>query len=162
MTLILISIISVLISSNLQHILLYYKAIHTMELQHAQVFQMEVLASQLVRNSNVSSHCILQWDDANQAIQSLMNNKGCILVVGSRRFQYLLEDLGDFACLIVKSDNAKLSTNHRRLTLMLASEDKSKSNPIIQIRDIRAIAYQKCMVKESPISLGISSWRLLS
>lgn len=102
MTLLILAVISLLVLTSMHHVLLYYKAINKQEVFHDRFYQLEHIALQLVQqNKSLKQDCILHSDSANQVVQDLQNRKGCTLVNGFSQYQYILEELGEFPCLVV-------------------------------------------------------------
>ena len=159
-TMIIIAVISLLILTSMQHILLYYKAINKQELLHRSFYQFEKVAYQLTHSgfSSINRACIVYADSANQIIQNLLHHQGCSLSNSS--YYYLIEDLGEFPCLITNHKGRKYATHHQRISVMQMEEGIPSS--FLQIRFISVGGTIACFTKEHSIRLGISSWRYFS
>lgn len=159
MTLICTAVISVLIVTSMQHILLYYKAINKKEALHQHFYQLEEVAMQLAQTafSADTEGCVSKKDSANQAIQKLVHHEGCSLKHGATRYQYLIEDLGEFPCLISFKKGQKKATRHRRVSIIQMEEEFPVS--LLQLRFIALGSVANCLETERTVSLGVSSWR---
>ncbi len=160
MTLLMVAVISLLVFTAMQQNLLYLKSIGAMEVQHNRFYHLESIARHLLQVKIQDNLCVKTGDDANQTVLQLEHNKGCSVDNGAFQFQYLLEELGDFACLIVKTQKHTFSTHHRRLSILLVSD--GQPNSLLQLREITAIPLQTCVAEQKEVALGISSWRYLS
>lgn len=158
-TLLIIAVISLLLLASMQHILLYYKAINKLEALHRSFYHLEDVALQLAQKRFISGEqaCMMQEDSANKVIQNLLHQKGCTLVNGLLHYQYFIEDLGEFPCLLTYYEGNKHTTYHRRVSVMNIEDENRRS--LLQIRFIYVSGIAKCEKKERMVSLGISSWR---
>lgn len=145
----------------MQHILLYYKAINQLETLHHNFYQLESVAMQLVdaKSQLLDKRCVLTEDAPNKIMQRLRRYEGCPLEVGGYHYRYFVEELGDYPCLIATRDTKKVSTHHRRISVVSIGDKRSDS--LVQLRSIEAIKYQFCEGKERVLPLGVSSWRYL-
>ena len=163
MTLCTILVISVLLITCMQHVLLYHKAINMQEKTHQSFFQLEYLATRLVTSSRVlnDKNCIHYGDSANQVLHQLMlNNKGCLWSIGKTKYRYIIEDLGDFPCLKLKNQR-KLASHHVRISIVLLTDDGNTASAL-QVRIIKSAGPADCIGKEHQVKSGISSWRYFS
>lgn len=162
MTLCIILVISVLLITCLHHVLLYHKALNKQELRHQSFYQLEDLAGQLARSSHlaIDKNCIELGDSANQVIQQLIHNEGCSLVVGQASYRYLIEDLGDFPCLVIHQEQSKHATRHLRVSVLLLADDENTAS-VLQLRFIKPSSAIDCPGAEYTVTPGISSWRYL-
>jgi len=162
LTLCIILVVSLLLITGLHHILLYHKALNQQEIQHRNFYQLEHVARQLVRISraDMDKECIVAKDAPNQMIQQLSRNQGCLLIMGQIKFRYLIEDLGDFPCLVVHQQHQKYASHHTRISMMMMGEDDNTTSAL-QLRWIRTSALLDCPGIEHSVNSGISSWRYL-
>lgn len=162
MTLITTAVISLLVLTSMQHILLYYKAINKQEQLHQSFYQLEEVTLQLARSpvASVDAGCVTHTDSANQVMQKLMHREGCALQKAAFDYQYFIEDLGEFPCLLVYEQGQKRATYHRRISVVQMEEGYPAS--LLQIRFITKGSILKCDRKEHSIGLGVSSWRYLA
>ena len=159
MTLLIILVISLLVLTCMQHVLLYYKAINTLEVQHQNFYQLEGLAVQIASAEPLAldEQCVVHGDMINQVMHQLIHNQGCSLIVGPFKYKYRVEDLDDFPCLVIQTSHGTFSTHHRRVSLVSLA-DKSPS-ALLQIRYITPINAQTCLGSLQLVTPGISSWR---
>lgn len=146
----------------MQHVLTFYKAINKQEVQHRNFYQLEHIALQLaqIKTSKFETKCVGHKDSANQVIQQLNQGGGCSLNAGEFYYRYFIEELGDFPCLGVQEDQKHCSIRHRRVTLILISEENPSS--LLQIRYLTPIKEQPGLTERQIVSGGLSSWRYLS
>lgn len=160
MTLCIILVISLLLITCLHHVLLYYKGLNQRELQHQSFYQLEGLAVQLAHASKLTSteNCVEYGDAANEVIQRLIDNQGCSLTEGRSKYRYVIEDLGDFPCLVLPAQ--KRASRHIRITLLLLN-DNGNADSVLQLRIIKPSAVLHCSGEEHAVTAGISSWRYI-
>jgi hypothetical protein len=160
MTLCIVLVISLLLLTCMQHVLLYYKALNKQEIRHQNFYQLENLALQLVSTKHLAKQCLEQRDAPNQVIHDLMNNEGCLLDIEQHKYRYFIEDLGDFACLLVHEKQRKTATHHFRITIVLLADEENAASAL-QIRFIKPSEVVGCLGKEHFVRAGLSSWRYL-
>ena len=160
MTLCVILVISLLLITCLHHILLYHKALNQRELQHQRFYHLEDLAVELAHASVATNtdKCIEHGDAANEVIQRLIDNQGCSFIDGQARYRYLIEDLGDFPCLVLSLQ--KHASRHIRVTLLLLTDDENTAS-VLQLRFIKPSANIHCTGEVHIVTEGISSWRYI-
>ncbi|MFT4059960.1 MAG: type II secretion system protein [Legionella sp.] len=159
-TLIVIAVISILVLSSMQQILVYYKAENKAEELHRNFYQLEDVAIQLVKSFQSNLTCMAHQDSANLAIEYLLQHQGCIFTTGTNEYHYFIEDLGNFPCFIAYKHGRKYSTYHRRISVIHIKSGEPQS--LLQLRFIAAGAVLKCQAQEHVIHFGISSWRYLA
>ena len=160
MTLIIISVISLLLISCMQQILLYHKTLNKQEQRHQSFYELEHLAMQLASTKSLNKSCMEYGDSPNRIIKELSNNEGCEINAGKYKYKYIIEDLGDFPCLIVQKGKISHATQHLRISI-ISSGDEEHAASLLQIRVIKPIGALECVGKKHLVSLGISSWRYL-
>jgi hypothetical protein len=162
MTLIITAVISILVLSSMQYILLYHKAINQQEVVHQNFYQLEDVVFDLVRAplSLIEQHCISHKDSANHAIEKLIHHQGCLLRNGTIDYQYFIEDLGAFPCLVTYKKGIKHATYHRRVSVV--QMDDGYPTSLLQVRFISITAALTCLAQEHVAPLGITSWRYFS
>ena len=158
MTLCIVLVISLLLITCMQHVLLYHKALNKQELRHQNFYQLENLALQLASAAHLNKQCMKQRDSANQVIEELTNNEGCLLVVEQHRYRYMIEDLGDFPCLVAHLKQNKRATHHLRISIVLLADEENTAS-LLQIRFIKPSEALGCFGKEHLVTPGLSSWR---
>ena len=147
----------------MQHILLYHKAMNSLTKQHRTFYQLESIAMQFAQAnlSTLNQQCVVFSDNPNNIVKTLLNHEGCPLSVDSQNYHYLIEELPDFPCLVIKHQNMKYSSHHRRVSILLTAQNQNAA-ALLQIRQINAINLLDCMSTEQQVKPGISSWRYLS
>jgi hypothetical protein len=162
LTLCITAVMSILLLISMQHGLLFHNAANRKERSHQRFFQLEYAARKLIQATKSEvADCWYQHDLANLVIQQLIHKKGCKLTIEKMNYQYSIEDLGNYPCLITLHRGSTKATHHFRLTLLIeASEDYPSS--LVQIRVIKPSKQIKCVGKKKMVSLGISSWRYFS
>lgn len=163
MTLCTVCVISVLLIASMQHVLLLHKAINQQELAHQNFYQLEDLAKQLANAPSlaIKKNCIQYGaDSANQVLQQLKENEGCLLLIGQTSYRYIIEDLGDFPCLVFYRNSQKFASHHTRISIMSVADNKNQASAL-QLRFIKPSTPVKCLEVERKIKSGISSWRYI-
>jgi hypothetical protein len=160
-TLLIIIVVTLLILTSMQHILLYYKAINKQEVVHRSFYQLEKMAMEIAHSPTLLSNqnCIVREDSANQVMHFLRQKKGCNSINGSLHYYYLIEDLGEFPCLVIERDGHKSASYHRRISVMQINDGEPAS--FLQIRFISIGSVRICYNSEHIVTLGMSSWRYL-
>ena len=156
MTLVMVSIMSLLVLGCLQQVLMYYKASNILKNQHHRLLQIE---KQLLDFANqdpksLDPLCKIHGEVALDAIRPLILEEGCPISIDSHPFQYLIEELGEFACLTALTKKGRVSTYHRRFSIL-----SLETHQMTQIRTFSPISLQPCLRDEHTIILGVSSWR---
>lgn len=161
-TLLITTVISLLVLTSMQHLLLYYKVANRQKELHQNFYQLESVASQLAHKKyqSIESHCVIQQDSANQVMHKLLHCRGCFLNVNGLSYQYVIEDLGAFPCLISNVKGQKHTTYHRRISVVSIANQKPIS--FLQIRFIAPGSGIDCVGKEHLVNLGVSSWRYVA
>jgi hypothetical protein len=151
-TLLMMMVMSLLLLTAMQQILLYAKALRIEDAAHNKFYQLESMTHQLV----AKGACVKPAFDVN-AILSYVANRGCIVQEGKHKYRYIIEDLGNFDCLMVKVKKNMQATNHRRITVML---DEKAPRRFLQLRIItQASQASACEGEWYAIKEGVSSWR---
>lgn len=160
MTLSVISIITLLLMTSMQQVLLYHKAINRQEKEHQSFYQLEAVALQLSRKQDLLiSTCVRNKDAPNAVIDALVHNEGCLLTTGQIRYRYFIEDLGSFPCLVLQHGDMKQTSHHLRITLLQMTEEAHAPLSVLQVRYIKSGPSSVCLGREHRVSEGISSWR---
>lgn len=162
MTLLMISIMSLLLTASMQHLLLYYQAINQLQKTHQRFYQLESLAMQLAKKpwDSFNKECVIEADAASYNLQQLIRHQGCILERDSNHYRYIIENLGDHPCLMALQNNKTVSTHHARVSILEVG--KNSSDSLLQLRLITPIVAQACDGEKHTVPLGISSWRYLA
>ena len=164
-TMMMISVFTLLIVSQMQIICLQFKSFNHVLFRHQSFQKLNVQAHRLVAASLAegwpSGSCLIQESKgADELMERLKRNEGCRIVDEKQQYYYFIEDLGLFPCLQITRNNIHYSTRHWRLTIMAIIRQR----PItLQLR-IAMIAEPGICVDNPPISVdaGIISWRNVS
>lgn len=161
-TLLMITVISLLLLASMQHILLYHKVISRQEESHKNFYNLENVVGQLSQKYLALSapNCVIEEISQSQVLHKLLHHQGCSLSNEGLRYEYLIEDLGNFPCLVTRVKNQQYATHHQRLSVVQL--DKGKPLSFLQVRLIAVGKLTNCLVKERVTPLGISSWCYLA
>lgn len=159
MTLCMLLVMSVLVLTCMQHVLLYYQAINKVEKHHREFYALENIATQLAQRDLSSSPCIEHSDEPNKIVTRLATKAQCSITYNSIQYHYLIEDLGVFPCLIIEAASP-YSSYHRRISVLAVNQEHNRA--VVQIRFIHPVARVACSTKAQAIKPGVSSWRYLS
>jgi len=159
-TLCFISVISLLLLTYMQHVMIYQRASTKQEMHHQRFYQMEHLARGLSKAS-FNSPCRWQQDVTNGAIEQLKMHGGCLLKLGQDHYRYIIEDLGIYPCLVVEHQGIIQSTHHSRVSLLLEANEEHAASAL-QIRMIHPAGELSCAQEPRMVTEGVSSWRFLS
>lgn len=161
LTLILLSLISVLLLTSMQHLVLYQRATVNQELQHQHFYQLEQVMDQLITDTTTWSRlsCFLDQDKAN-TVMSQLAQQGCTMTMNQEQYSYLIEDLGEYPCLVVAYPGVTHATHHFRVSLIHQEHDDF-SRTLLQVRIIRLGEKTRCAAHRQLVALGVSSWRYL-
>lgn len=151
---------SLLLLSSMHHVLLYQKAAHNWEKGHYDFYQLEYVARHLLRmKTSQLQGCVIKQNRANLVIQQVARKKGCGLTVGGKDYNYIVEDLGDYPCLMVKQQKKIKPTHHYRFTVLRRSMEQQPAS-LVQLRVIKLSTEELlCSGEANYVSTGISSWR---
>ena len=156
-TLIMLSILSMIVLTQLEMLLMHHQAMNQIKKTHHQRLALETLAQKLLAlpANKWSASCMAAGEqDPNQVIKKLTHNKGCV----QESFHFLMEALGTFPCIQSVQNHMPYSTQHWRITIMEPLEKMA-----IQIRFASLINYAYCQSGEiTLVEPGIMSWRLWS
>lgn len=156
-TLAMIIIISLLLLSQMQQIMLYAKALGQQNHSAQRLLQMEAIAEKLVHDKTLTDNwdCMLEQDEPN-AILDLVEKRGC-KVNGNAPYQFLIEDLGIVDCLLIREKSGIFASHHRRFSL-IQNEEEEKN--YLQIRQIEAsVSKGSCSKSPKIIEKGLVGWR---
>lgn len=152
------ALLSLLITTGLRHVLNYHQAMNKRELSHQHFYQLEY-AMRIILKMPFSKNCIKPLQEDNQLLQVLRHQQGCFLKIEKKKYLYLIEELGDFPCLLVGDD---IPSQHFRITL-LSEQEKSHTGSFLQIRWVqRATKGTRCLREKKIIKEGLSSWRFIT
>lgn len=146
----------------MQHLLVYYKAFNGIKEEQNQFYQMESVAMKLLEQANTTLDlaCIKPEDNPNDILLRLKNNEACTFTKGNVNFRYLLEDLGEFPCLIIRKKEKQYASKQIRVSIM-EGKNTHQSGAIMQIRRIISTVESSC-AQGIAVEEGVISWRYLS
>lgn len=158
-TVCIITLVSLLVLSSMNNLLLYQRAASKREMMHQDFYQLERIAWRLIELSpRHFESCTYQGEHAR--MRQLLEQKGCSLKIKGRIYRYLVEDLGLYPCLMIVKEQALHASRHFRFSV-LASPTQGHNAALIQLRVIRLAPAQVCSESISYVNQGISSWRYL-
>lgn len=149
--LVLISLLALLVLSQMQLVLLQLKAVNHLIDRHRTLRGLET-ALRLIPFDK--KNCGVIRDNPND-----VKKEGCIISSNGRQYRFFTESLGVIPCLNTTQNDEVFSTWHWRLTISTDDEQ-----PIfLQVRMATPVAYVACDSGiEKRITSGILSWRLKS
>jgi len=154
MAIMLTGLLSLLVLSQMQLILLHIKAVNQVIDRHKTLAELEQAAQRLLLRDRAD--CVQRGDDPNVSIARLKRQDGCLYHEQARSYRYRMEDLGVIPCLYSVVKGKKFGSHHWRLTIAAAS------GQLLQLRFAKTAAYLPCERHvESGIKTGILSWRSL-
>lgn len=158
-TLLMIMIMSLLILSRLQALLLYSKLSSRYTVYHQEFYQLESQARLLTSKpiSEIRSGCYRKMDEANEVVSLLKKKKGCSFHQGSVSYQFYIEDLGIEPCLPIIKNMHSYSSHHWRYSLGFYKDEELQS--VLQLRVLKPESKGKCLFEKKKVQAGISSWR---
>lgn len=161
MTLLMLFVISMLVMTCLQEVWLYHQAMNSRAEQHQSFYHMERIAMELAKSDllDIKGNCVIDGDQANHIWQTLKEHHGCSINVEQSQFKYLVEDLGDYPCLVALVNHQEFMTHHHRVSVF--SESGEKSTSLLQVRVINPASTKVCSQEPLSVKLGVSSWRYL-
>ena len=160
-TILMLAMLTLLVLSLMQAVLLYVKAGNQLTKRHQAFYQLET-AAHLLRFSHLAhqdAQCIVAEKLADQVIERLKHQHGCEKVIENQAYLYLIEDLGIEPCLQVIAHDVPFSTRHWRLTLGAEGEN----HDYLQIRVAELTGHRPCLNQQVlQIRPGLVSWRFWS
>lgn len=160
-TVLMITVISLLVLASMQQILLYYKVINRQEASHRYFYNLEDVTRQLIQKKRVffDPSCIRSEVSPNQAIPKLLHHQGCFFTDEALRYEYFIEDLGDYPCLVTHTKGKVYATHHQRVSIL--QFNKGEPTSFLQVRWVAVGGVANCLTQERAIPTGVISWRYL-
>lgn len=156
-TIIIAGLLGLLVVSQTDRVLLYYKAQNQLQAHHNALEQLEAAAQQVLA-SHQDLACMIAAIEPNQIVRQIKKQQGCSLVINKQSYVFILEDLGAFPCLQTRLYEQVYSTKHIRLTIAA----RMKKSMVLQLRVAQARPVLACRSREPSASpLGVISWRIL-
>ena len=157
-TLSMIIIITLLLLTQMQQIVLYAKALGRQNAGYKRLEEMESITEQLINNKALldNGDCLVEKDDAN-AIIRLVEKKGC--KASAKHYQFLIEDLGLFDCLAIKQDGRLFASHHHRFSLVYSNNHDVQEKVYLQIRLIEPSGFESSCKQTKILKRRLSGWR---
>ncbi len=156
-TVMMMSLLTLFILTLLQAVFLCVKVNHQVQETHQAFHQLEATASRLMLEG-VNPECVFTNENPNHIIRLVSNHGGCSLTDNQHRYDYLMDDLGLYPCLKIRSTNQLLSSHHWLITIASTSSKAS----ILQLRIAKPDKVVACgEASEHLINAGVISWRYL-
>lgn len=152
-TLVMIFIVSLLVGSAMQQLVLHQSHLARLKMRHQEFYQMERMALDLVAKWHPSA-CNAAEGDVQQTLE---HGGGCLLESGRDEYRYLIEDLGDFACMIIPVEGGYMASHQQRITLRAVT-----SGHWLYLRFATPIPPFECEGRFIAIRHGVLSWRFIS
>lgn len=158
-TILMLAMLTLLVLSLMQAMLLYVKAGHELTVRHQTFYQLETAAKviRLSQLANQEAPCTVEEKPFHSIIESL-SKRGCEKVIHSHVYLYLFEDLGVFPCLHMVRKHHTFSSHHWRLTVI----PKKQPSEVLQLRITSKANLQACDGNVVDIRQGMVSWRYLT
>lgn len=156
-TMAILLILTLLVLSLMQAILLYVKASNQLKQRHQAFYQLEAVTNQLDALSIEDRRCRVSEQDPNEVIELLQRQHGCTKVVGKQSYRYMVDDLGVYSCLQIKSGTLLQSSHH----WLLSVATEGAIFEVLQLRIVRGVDLAPCDGHRQIISGGVVSWRHL-
>lgn len=154
MAIMLTGLLSLLVLSQMQLILLHIKAVNQLIDRHKSLAELEQAAQHLLVGNRAD--CVQHGDDPNALIVRLQRQDGCLYRYQTRTYRYRIEDLGVIPCLYTLVNGKKFGSHHQRLTIA------AEGGQVLQLRFAKTATSLPCEQHvESGIKTGILSWRSL-
>ncbi len=143
-TIILLSVFSLLLLSNMQQLLLAFKTAENLNITHRSFYYLGLLADNF-------SHSLPY-----QCQTTHINSPYCTLKKYGHTYQYALNDLGLYPCLKIIKENKRYSSHHWLISIHDVDAQKT-----LHVRIAKPITAGDCFTRVRPIPEGILSWYLL-
>ncbi len=152
-TLLMIAVISLLVLSLMQAVLLYMKTCNQLIHQHDVLHEME---SVIQRLDLARSDCVVHQKTPNELIDQMVAHQGCTHTEKDRVYTYIIGDLGPYPCLPIETPNGLQGSRHWLITIATAS----LPNTLLQVRLSMPEKTQACLRSAPhPIHAGVLSFR---
>ncbi len=152
-TMMMIGILTMLILTLMQGVLLYIKANNQIVSNHRLFHQMEATVHKLNLHDPA---CTVQDKNPNELFALLAAHQGCKITDGTRQYAYLLGDLGLFPCLQMVLDEAR----HGSRQVLVTMASMQPPNLALQLRIALLAETAECGLSIShQIHPGVMSWR---
>jgi len=156
-TIIMLSILTLLVLSLMQTVLLYIKVSNQVLIRHERFYKLEAAAHQLLLK-NHQADCVIHYENPNKIMGLSVDGQGCLFVQEKQQYQYLVDDLGLFPCLKMAYGKERQSSHHWVITILSPLPEQA----MLQLRIAKPAKAVACgFSDERWINSGIISWRYL-
>lgn len=159
-TILMITLLSMLVASLLEMVLLYVKTSAAIIAKHKDFYQTEASALKIFTKQNVLKNASCQIDESNpnRVLSLLLKKKGCEFQSNGYSYRYFLEDRGIYSYLCMVAGGTQWSTHHWQLSMV---QDSLRTS-FVQIRMALPETSEPCTLKEPTIiPLGVISWHYI-
>lgn len=150
--LIMVSVLSLLVLSLMQHVLLYVKATNHLNKSHQQFYQLESAARQFILSLPIDVNP--QCNHPLTASVKASHLNGCDYLFDHQHYTYFMDDLGEYPCLQIEANHNTWGTHHWLISIGI----QKTSFEFIQMRVVTPVALKTCE-KIKIIRNNILSWR---
>ena len=155
MTIIMVVIMTLLVLSLMQDVLLYFKVSHQVVNKHRDLYQLEAIANRISK-AVFEPDCVFTDTNPNQIVAMLSHHDGCVFADHGRQYDYLIDDLGIYPCLHLRSNKKLYSSHHWLISVATQSAPQS----LLQLRVAQPYRLLDCELLETrEINNGGLSWR---
>lgn len=158
-TLIMMSLLALTVLSLTQLVLTYQQTQNRLQAQHQDFALIEAAAHELALKHQPP--CMIQKDDPNFVISTLIKNKPCTVIFAKQHYALAIENLGVFPCIYLQArPSVIMPTHHLRITLRALY----RPSMILQLRVARPIPDSPNCDQTTTIMLHsrIVSWRYVA
>lgn len=153
-TIALIGILSLLVLSFSASLIMDFHITKDLESSSNLLKEFEENAQNIIENMHTHIDNLCFFKSKTEIIYNHVLSKGCSY---NNDFLYLLEDLGDFNCIVASDGDNFITTHHYQLNLI----NKNASQGMLKIRFAELGRPAKCLIKAlRHIDVGIQSWIL--
>lgn len=149
-TLIILSVIALLLVSQMQLISVHLKTLHHIVLREQELRKLEQVANHLIEFREWTSDCVVEGN----AKGFITAGEGCVTNYQGEIFLFLVENLGEYACLKIRHKDKAWSSHHWRITITAKAKSK-----LLQIRWAEKMSALICRDTPEYIPEGIINWR---
>lgn len=157
-TMMMISLLTLLVLSQMQLIGLQFKAVNHFMYRHQLFERLEAQANRLVLSNDKDGWpiaCLIAATLSEKVLQRLQRNEGCHVRDKTQHYNFFVEDFGVFPCMQVSLKGVLYGTRHSRVTILSESM-------ILQLRVAQPAKHAGCEQREKiHIKTGIISWRYM-
>lgn len=155
-TMLMLVVMTLLVLSMMQSVLLYMKASNQLFHQHTVFYDMEDVINRL---DVASSNCVVNNQNPNQLIDLLVANQGCTHEENRRKYTYIIGDLSLYPCFQIKTASGMRGSRHWLITIA----STGLPHVVLQVRIAEPTETEPCLLTVvHPIHAGVLSWRRIT